>query len=169
MPVDPDDEFFGDQASDPGDFSVEECSSGSNQTSDALSNHEYRSSEANVRTLSYLDGYDETKEEQLQDGFADGYRQSFQDAMAVGRQLGSMCAGLALKESSTLGLPPRKSDVAAKTDEGSSNAIERPASMVRQFLTEKILAEGGGSKEDAEKEYGEALLRLINQLEKMST
>ena len=120
MPVDPDDEFFGDQLSEPGDSSVEDCGSGSNQTSDALSNHEYRSREANVRTLSYLDGYDETKEEQLQDGFADGYRQSFQDAMAVGRQLGSLCAGLALKESLTLGLPPGKSDVAAKSDEGRS-------------------------------------------------
>ena len=95
---DDDDEFYGDQSS-------VDCSSNSRafqqQAQDEfgnIANHEYRSHETSIKTLSYLDGYDETKEERIQDGFSNGYKQSFHDAYNVGCNLGSLCARAALDE-----------------------------------------------------------------------
>mmetsp|Transcript_28500 Transcript_28500/g.59402 ORF Transcript_28500/g.59402 Transcript_28500/m.59402 type:complete len:157 (+) Transcript_28500:134-604(+) len=112
MTVESDDEFFGDQSSESdficGAYQVDGNEGIRGETpSDPfgnVANHDYRSREASVKTLSYLDGYDETKEEKLQDGFSDGYRQSFSDAFRIGRRLGSLCARPALDESLTLGL-----------------------------------------------------------------
>ena len=87
MAVDPDDEFFGRDDDD------------DDTPSDAfgkVASHEFRSREASITKLSYLDGYDETKEEKLQEGFSQGYRQSFNDAFRIGCRLGSLCAKVAL-------------------------------------------------------------------------
>mmetsp|Transcript_8944 Transcript_8944/g.20127 ORF Transcript_8944/g.20127 Transcript_8944/m.20127 type:complete len:177 (+) Transcript_8944:163-693(+) len=171
--IDLDDDFFGDQSSESDSNSY--ADRGSNKgirdemPSDPfgnVANHEYRSREASIKTLSYLDGYDETKEEKLQDGFSNGYRQSFKDAFRIGRRLGSLCAHAALNESLTLGLNRENDDtIAEKSDSDSTkNIIERPAKLVRQFLTDEIII---GSKEGAENRYDEALLKVEDQLEKV--
>ena len=166
-----DDEFFGDQCSESDSIAcVGQVNSikgnKGNAPSDPFGNiadHEYRLREASVKTLSYLDGNDETKEEKLQDGFSDDYRQSFSDAFRIGRRLGSTCAKAALYESLTLGLQSGnrdKSDKSIRTTKKST--IESPATMIRQFLTNKILI---GSKDKSEDTYGKALLKLGHQLD----
>ena len=173
MPVDPDDEFFGDQSSE-SDFDCcadqVSCNKGIRDDTPSdpfgnVANHDYRSREASVKKLSYLDGYDETKEEKLQDGFSHGYRQSFNDAFRIGRRLGSLCAKAALDESLTLGLQPEKNDASdASNPDSTKNVIGSPSNLVRQFLTDEILM---GSKESVETSYDGALLKLEDQLEKL--
>lgn len=181
--VDPDDEFFGDQESDSDRNSYTDrlgaCDKrdGEDYPSDSfgnVANHDYRSREASVKTLSYLDGYDETKEEKLQVGFADGYRKSFHDAFKIGRRLGSLCGKVALNESATLGLQQDDKDTNNKSDEFTNgenrestqinSSIHETANLVRQFLTDEILL---GTKESAEKGYDEKLSKLEDALEKL--
>ena len=169
MAIDPDDEFFGDQSSGSESPTSSHKDIGELTPSDPFgnaSNHEYRSREASVRTLSYLDGYDETKEEKLQDGFANGYEQSFNDAYSVGRRLGSLCAQAALNESITLGLSDNSSSTTSEdSNQGFTRSIiEKPATLVRQFLTEEILIDGKGQPENR---YDDALLKLKEQLTKI--
>mmetsp|Transcript_50629 Transcript_50629/g.107879 ORF Transcript_50629/g.107879 Transcript_50629/m.107879 type:complete len:178 (+) Transcript_50629:94-627(+) len=174
MTVDPDDEFFGDQSSESDSSRCADQVSGNEgirgkTPSNPFGNvatHEYRSREESVRNLSYLDGYDETKEEKLQDGFSEGYRQSFNDALRIGRRLGYLGAKAALGESLTLVLQPGISnDKSHATDRNfTKNVMENPANLVRQFLTDEILV---ASKESAENSYDEALLKLEDQLERM--
>ena len=160
MAIDPDDEFYGDQSSDTSDANENTGNHDVPSSSEAYGNassHEYRSQAASIRTLSYLDGYDETKEEKLQDGFAHGYKKSFHDAFEIGRRLGSLCAKAAFEESTTL------NDTTDAKDDAAIAKIERHASSTRQFLTERILV--GNKKEDDEKKYDEALLKLKDQLD----
>mmetsp|Transcript_7909 Transcript_7909/g.14307 ORF Transcript_7909/g.14307 Transcript_7909/m.14307 type:complete len:177 (-) Transcript_7909:20-550(-) len=174
MTVESDDEFFGDQSSE-SDFNCGADQVGGNEgirgetPSDPfgnVANHDYRSREASIKTLSYLDGYDEMKEEKLQDGFSDGYRQSFSDAFRIGRRLGSLCAKSALDESLTLGLQVKNNKRGASNPESPKIVLGSHASLVKQFLTEEILI---GSKDNAESSYDEALLRLEGQLKPSDT
>ena len=56
------DEFFGDQSSEPDTSDLNHAYS---ETSNGAAAHEYRSRESSIKTLSYLDGFDETKEEKV--------------------------------------------------------------------------------------------------------
>lgn len=165
------DEFFGDQSSDSDANSVTKKSTNSFHV-EAPSNpfgnvadHEYRSHAASVKTLSYLDGYDETKEERLQDGFSDGYRQSFSDAFRIGSRLGSVCAKTALLESSTVGIRDKKL-VVVGSGNNSTNSVNFAAPLIRKFLTNEILM--GSSNEEGEKSYVQALLKLEDELEEIT-
>ena len=149
MAVDPDDEFFGrDDDDTPSD------------TFGNVASQEFRS----LAKLSYLDGYDETKEEKLQDGFSNGYRKSFNDAFRIGCRLGSSCAKMAMDESVTLGAPPENSGASHTTT--NNNDIEITAKLVRKFLVDEVLI---GSKEGDENRYDEALLQLKDELTKLGT
>ncbi len=168
MTIDSDDEFYGNQSSSC-ESSPVSISTGVDAAADAKSDpfgnvaaHEYRSHERTVQTLSYLDGYDETKEVKLQEGFSRGYRRSFDDAFRIGRGLGSLCAKAALGESSTLGTTNDTSDATGRNSEygRTKNVIEGPASLVREFLRDEILI---GRIEDTKKR-DEALLILEDQL-----
>ncbi|KAL7532321.1 hypothetical protein ACHAWF_004091 [Thalassiosira exigua] len=174
MAVDDDDEFFGNQFSESED-SFEDLVSASRCNRDEtlidesfgnISDHEYRSREASIRTSSYLDGYDETKEVKLQDGFSDGYRQAFTDAFRIGALLGSLCAKAARDESLTLGPQPEIKKGGPDNDSDidlTNKAIGNSVKLVRLFLMEEILV---GHKGEDRKGYHEALLMLENQLKK---
>jgi len=152
MAVDPDDEFFGRDDDDT-----------PSHTFGNVASQEFRSREANVAKLSYLDGYDETKEEKLQDGFSNGYRQSFNDAFRIGCRLGSSCAKMAMDESVTLGLPFSSGASATTTNNAD---VEITAKLVRKFLVDEVLI---GSKEGDDNRYDEALLQLKDELTKLGT
>ncbi|KAL7446959.1 hypothetical protein ACHAXM_010702 [Skeletonema potamos] len=128
------DEFFGDQSCDD-EFGTAEA--------------EFR----DVKTLSYLDGFDETKEEKLQEGFAEGYSKAFNDAFQTGSRLGSMCAKHALSE--------LNQDITA-CQQGLHNA----ASAIHHFLRDEIMLgdeEGGGNS------YQGALDKLQNKLDSIES
>jgi hypothetical protein len=170
MTIDSDDEFYGNQSSSyessPVSISTGVDAADATPKSDHpfgnVAAHEYRSHERTVQTLSYLDGYDETKEAKLQEGFSRGYRRSFDDAFRIGRSLGSLCAKAALGESSTLATTNDASDATGRNSEydRTKNVIEGPASLVREFLRDEILI---GRIEDTKKR-DEALLILEDQL-----
>ena len=171
MTIDSDDEFYGNQSSESSDASADGSGHGTDEDavtpSDPFGNvaaHEYRSHERTVKTLSYLDGYDETKEEKLQDGFSRGYRRSFDDAFRIGRRLGSLCAKAALDESSTLRTVNNIDPNGNSDQDRTKNMIEGSAYLVREFLRDEILI---GRIEDTKKR-DEALLMLEDHLSQAS-
>ena len=179
--IDPNDDFFGDQSSIDSPDSPDSVANkslllqqpSSDHSFGNVANHEYRSQEASIKTLSYLDGYDETKEERIQDGFSFGYKQSFHDAFTIGSLLGGICASAALDELLLTGDKDKGSDnhgvptIDNKVNlEALNNIIQRPAKLVREFLKDEILISKEG--EDSEKKYDEALSKLNDQLKKVS-
>lgn len=171
---DDDDEFYGDQSSfdcsDSNSYAFrQQTSSSQRHEFGNIANHEYRSHETSIKTLSYLDGYDETKEERIQDGFSNGYKQSFHDAYNVGCNVGSLCARAALDE---LKMKPDSENKDATTTandkvvQTTQNDIEHTAKLVRAFLKDEVLVVA--KEGDAEKRYHEALSKLKDELEKSS-
>ena len=63
------DEFFGDQSSE---SDTPDRNQAYSETMNGAAAHKYRSHESSIKTLSYLDGFDENKEDKMQDGFCDG-------------------------------------------------------------------------------------------------
>ncbi len=128
-----DDEFFGDQSCDD-EFGTAEA--------------EFR----DVKTLSYLDGYDETKEDKLQEGFADGYSHAFNDAFQTGKRLGSIAAKSALCE--------LNKDTECVT--ANQPILQTAASAIHQFLRDEIMT---GDEKGKESTYEGALVALKNRLD----
>lgn len=174
--VDSDDEFYGDQSSnesDAGSFGGNSCNNYTNDItktapSDPYGNvatHEYRSQERSIQTLSYVDGYDETKEEKLQEGFSIGYQQSFHDAFRIGKYLGSVCAKAAIDESMTLLLGTTTKSIDYEMQMSGHNSttrsIERAATLVSKFLRDEILI---GRNEPNDIKQQEAIRKLEDQL-----
>ena len=162
-----DDEFYGDQESDASPDSV--LSSQQHQSSSLIpnnqfgniANHEYKSREESIKTLSYLDGYDEMKEVMIQDGFSFGYKSSFHDAYKIGRCLGSVCAKAALDD---LLVKTNHKDTTTATDNQEALPPHKStATIVRTFLREEILI-GSSKEEDAQKRYDMALSKLKDDL-----
>ena len=160
-----DDEFYGDQESDASPDSV--LSSHQHQSSSLISNnnqfgnianHEYRSREESIKTLSYLDGYDEMKEVKIQSGFSFGYKSSFHDACKIGSCLGRVCAQAALDD-----LLVKKNTTAVTDNQEAFPPHKSTATIIRTFLREEILI-GSTKEEDAQKRYNTALSKLKNDL-----
>ncbi len=155
------DDFYGDQSSELA------ANSDDGDPIDPFGNvaiHEFRSLESSIQTLAYLDGYDETKEIKLQEGFSNGYRRSFHDAFRVGRCLGSLCAKAAKDELLAPGSVERKENSGSTRNLDQSAAIKAindPVILIKRFLEEEILI---GSKNCNDAKYDEALLELENQL-----
>lgn len=131
-----DDEFFGDQCDD--EFGTAEA--------------EFR----DVKTLSYLDGFDETKEEKLQEGFAEGYSQAFNDAFQTGNRLGSIAAKTALCE--------LNKDAECVT--ANQPVLHSAASAIHQFLRDEIMI---GDEKGRENTYEGAFHNLKNQLDSIKS
>ena len=81
--VESEDEFFGEQSS------LSDESTGYGKFGN-LSQHENLSKEKTFFNLGYLEAFDRTKEEKLQEGFEAGYRQTLHDAIAIGHKLGKV-------------------------------------------------------------------------------
>jgi hypothetical protein len=158
------DEFFGDQSSEESDCDVPNENRGIKDEAStpfgAAAHHDYRSRESNIKTLSYLDGYDETKEEKLQDGFCDGYRQAFKDAFRIGRQLGLLSANVALDQSLTNSSTSNSSAEAADR----IKTLHKNAELILAFLTNSMLI---GSDDKEKDEYAVQLNSLDTKLQTM--
>ena len=153
------DDFYGDQSSELA------ADSDDGDPIDPFGNvaiHEFRSLESSIQTLSYLDGYDETKELKLQEGFSKGYRQSFHDAFRVGRCLGSLCATAAKDELLAPGAVHKENSGARNLDQSAvTKAINDPVVLIKRFLEEEILI---GSNKCNDAKYNQALMQLENLL-----
>lgn len=166
-----DDEFYGEQESDASPDSVLSSHQSSSLISNNnqfgnIANHEYRSREESIKTLSYLDGYDEMKEVEIQSGFSFGYKSSFHDAYKIGRCLGSVCAEAAVND--LLVKTNNKDTTAAidkedKIDQEALPSHKSTATIIRTFLRDEILI-GSTKEEDADKRYNMALSKLKNDL-----
>ena len=167
-----DDEFYGDQESDASPDSVLSSHQSSSLISNNnqfgnIANHEYKSREESIKTLSYLDGYDEMKEVKIQDGFSFGYKSSFHDAYKIGGCLGRVCAQAALDD--LLVKTNNKDTTAAidKEDKIDREALPPPhkstATVIRTFLRDEILI-GYTKEEDAQQKYDMALSKLKDDL-----
>eukprot|EP00956_Cyclotella_meneghiniana_P013405 scaffold19360_cov59-Cyclotella_meneghiniana.AAC.3 len=155
------DEFFGDQSSEPDTSDLNHAYS---ETSNGAAAHEYRSRESSIKTLSYLDGFDETKEEKMQDGFCDGYKQSFGDSFLIGQQLGCLSSRVVLDESPIIKSHSACDSTTRSNDGTAKKNLQNNANLVHDFLTNKILI-GAEDMDD----YALALEKLTLQLKKCST
>ena len=168
------DEFYGDQESDASPDSVLSSHQSSSLISNNnqfgnIANHEYRSREESIKTLSYLDGYDEMKEVRIQDGFSIGYKSSFHDAYKIGSCLGRVCAQAALDDLLSVKTNNTNTITTAteEKDRNDQKVLPPPhkstATIIRTFLRDEILI-GSSKEEDAQKRYDTALSKLKDDL-----
>jgi hypothetical protein len=162
-----DDEFFGDQSSESDcELNRQNNAEAIQNQFGAVANHDYRSHESSIKTLSYLDGFDETKDEKLQEGFCNGYKTSFRDAFQTGERLGLLSAKVALKESLTLNQDNARDDMrATDIDENSIHKLHNAAELVHKFLTNNILI---GSADKELDDYYEAFEELSKKMKAVS-
>ena len=110
-----------------------------------LAGHETRANEAAFRNMGYLEAYDATKEERLQEGFEAGYREAVDVATSVGLRLGRLvgrtAAGAVATTASTGSQGKRSGDTGGDDDddrrvekEAAAAAARLAAKTVRTFL-----------------------------------
>ena len=79
-----DDEFFGEQEEEsPSDV----CPDG-HERHKGLMAAEAQAAEKRYRKLGYHEAYDAHKDDRIQEGFVDGYREAYANAIKIGEQLG---------------------------------------------------------------------------------
>jgi hypothetical protein len=88
---DEDDEFFGNQ-DDSSSYHEDENDAEHSAGRSGLALHESRAREEELKTIGYLDSYDANKEVLLQEGFEQGYRETYHVAMRIGMLLGQASA-----------------------------------------------------------------------------
>jgi hypothetical protein len=111
---DDDDDFFGSQE-DEGDFG-------------ALGQHDDLAKDHELKTIGYVESYDETKETLLQDGFEAGYRETYEAALRVGRLFGKLSADTQL-------LPGKTAEFESSSS-SSHKGSETTSRRLHDFLTE---------------------------------
>lgn len=85
---------------------------------DGLEEGEIRSRQEQFRNMGYLEAFDQAKEEDLQKGFEDGYKQHFDIAMKLGEALGEVIS------------PVRR----AKESSDANKRVKQLVKEVRSFL-----------------------------------
>jgi hypothetical protein len=88
---DEDDEFFGNQ-DDSSSYHENDNDAEHGAGRSGLALHESRAREEELKTIGYLDSYDANKEVLLQEGFEQGYRETYHVAMRIGMLLGQASA-----------------------------------------------------------------------------
>ena len=171
-----DDDFFGDQRR-PSEV----------KTSDGTTHNFKAAGQA------YLDGFDESKGERLQEGFSRGLCESFKSSSVVGKALGSTCAWEVLVQKTsdggaggTLSAP---SDDDSSNDDGglvqifgpttsstaksasaqpppSKSNVDNLSRAIQHFLLDEVV---GANKETAEEGYIGALQKLNADVVRSST
>jgi hypothetical protein len=86
-----DDEFFGNQ-DDSSSYHDDETYGEHGAGRSGLALHESRAREEELKTIGYLDSYDANKEVMLQEGFEQGYRETYHVAIRIGMLLGQASA-----------------------------------------------------------------------------
>lgn len=140
MKSDSEDEFFGDQSDD--EYS-HKCLSSSHTEEpvrpiDSLSKRDNNAQEENYRNIGYHEAYDLHKEERIQEGFEDGYREH----LDIATKLGEVLAKSILSSRIDVNREDKGNDRESNTTSGSESKIL----LVRNFLesAQNILE---GSKE----------------------
>jgi len=89
-----DDDFFGDLEDDDHVHQYTEEMNSLYPTGDGLSMHDCRANQARFRTMGYHEAYEITKDDELQKGFEDGYRQSIDVSFQIGERIGAIATCL---------------------------------------------------------------------------
>jgi hypothetical protein len=130
MNSDSEDEFFGDQSDD--EYSSHKCLSSSHTQEeparliDSLSKRDNNAQEENYRNIGYHEAYDLHKEERIQEGFEDGYR----DHLSIATTLGEVLAKNILSNKIDVNREDEGNDRESNTTTGSESKIL----LVRNFL-----------------------------------
>lgn len=155
------DEFFGDQSSESDNNSTSNIETAATPFG-AAGHHDYQSRESSIKALSYLDGFEATKEEKLQEGFCDGYKQSFRDAFQIGQKLGSLAAKVAAEESLTLS----QHDTSNSNTTGHNErlrGLHEAKQLIHSFLINKVV---NGNADQEEDDYSVSLNDFSAKFEK---
>ena len=126
-----------------------------------LAGHETRSNQAAFHKMGYLEAYDATKEERLQEGFEVGYRESVELAQSIGLHMGRLVG----RTASTLTRSTGKDDDDGGGDDDQVNgeadavASKLVARTVRAFLDGQMTQQSDAVPSDE-------ALKQIQDLEK---
>lgn len=124
-----------------------------------LAGHETRSNQAAFHKMGYLEAYDATKEERLQEGFEVGYRESVELAQSIGLHMGWLVG----RTASTLPRSTGKDDGGGDDDQGNGEAdavaSKLVARTVRAFLDGQMTQQSDAVPSDE-------ALKQIQDLEK---
>ena len=124
-----------------------------------LAGHETRSNEAAFHKMGYLEAYDATKEERLQEGFEVGFRETLDLACSIGLTLGRLVG----RTASTCNDGASTSSTATSTsgdDAADAVASKLVAKTIRAFLDGQMTQQGDAASADG-------ALQQIQDLEKV--
>jgi hypothetical protein len=134
------DEFFGDQDGDD-DFGG------------LLGEREHLARQNELKTVGYVESYDETKETRLQEGFQMGYRETFDVALRIGQLLGQATFRARLEQTQS-----------NSSEDDATSSSQTAAKQVRDFLTK---SEQPRNKEEALRDAKTELEDLEKDLQRM--
>ena len=123
-----------------------------------LAAHETRSNEAAFHKMGYLEAYDATKEERLQEGFEVGFREALDLAHSIGRRLGRL-VGRTANANGGNDEDGSNGDQQAKRD-ADAVASKVVAGTIRAFLD-------GQMTKQSDAVSGDEVLKEVQDLEKM--
>jgi len=139
-----------------------------------LAGHETRANEAAFRNMGYLEAYDATKEERLQEGFEAGYREAVDVATSIGLRLGRLvgrtAAGAVATTASTGSQGKRSGDTGGDDDddrrvekEAAAAAARLAAKTVRTFLDGQLTQPGDAVSPDEALQQVRDLEKEVNE------
>jgi hypothetical protein len=123
---DDEDDFFGNQDDDDDEPVEHDEQEHYGNEFGALAEREHQARGTELRTIAYVESYDETKEARLQDGFEAGYQETFDVATRIGVLLGKATAATKTKL-----LNHEPVSLSSSDDDSAPTA----ARQVRAFLT----------------------------------
>lgn len=127
-----------------------------------LAGHETRSNEATFHKMGYLEAYDATKEERLQEGFEVGFREAADHAHSIGRRLGQL-VGRTAAASATGG------DDEDGTRSNGDQQVKRDADAVASKLVARTIRAflDGQITQQSDAVSADESLKEVQDLEKM--
>ena len=122
-----------------------------------LAGHETRSNEAAFHKMGYLEAYDATKEERLQEGFEVGFRETLDLACSIGLTLGRLVGRTASTCNDGASTSNGNQQVKRDADAVASKLVAR---TIRAFLDGQMTQQGDAASADG-------ALQQIQDLEKV--
>jgi hypothetical protein len=161
------DDFFGTDSNDLEQSSAVNVSAGAPTDRPmggcSLAVHEAASLEERHRILGYHETYEEAKETTLQDGFIEGYSQTFPMALNLGKLLGKAAITQQLLEQKRSASTP--DDAIIDSHQPDEATYRAAAARIRTVLQSINSAEDSSANEEKRIDSSRAMLHDIQQLE----
>jgi hypothetical protein len=130
-----DDEFFGSQEEYNDDDEQQQQQQHPCESFGDMGKHDQRAKHHELKTAGFLDAFDESKEEQLQEGFEAGFLESFEAGRAIGQLLGRASTTAILLHASSSSQTTTATEATAATTNSTSR---RANELVHRFFANEF-------------------------------